>query len=90
MRLQRKLCQAMKRKRSRIIVLDPKDLERRCAAAKVTGRQFLSTLDPEEAQALAPVFPKGYAVKTTDAGTAQVGRSVRNRPIQIEQFMAES
>jgi hypothetical protein len=48
------------------------------------------TLDPEEAQALAPVFPKGYAVKTTDAGTAQVGRSVRNRPIQIEQFMAES
>ena len=66
LRLQRKVSQAMKRKRPRIIVLDPKDLERRCAAAKVTGRQFLSTLDPEEAQALAPVFPKGCAVKTTD------------------------
>ena len=66
LRLQRKVPQVMKRKWPRVIVLDPKDLERRCAAAKVTGRQFLSTLDPEEAQALAPVFPKGCAVKTTD------------------------
>src|ERR1700741_2371226 len=38
--LERKVVQAMKRKRPRVIVLDPKDLERRCAAAKVTGRQF--------------------------------------------------
>ena len=66
LRLQRKVHKAMKRKRLRVLVLDPKDLERRCAAAKITGRQFLSTLDPEEAQALAPVFPKGCAVKTTD------------------------
>ena len=66
LRLERKVGQAMKRNRPRVIVLDPKDLERRCAAAKVTGRQFLSTLDPEEAQTLAPVFPKGCAVHTTD------------------------
>jgi Circularly permutated YpsA SLOG family len=66
LRLERKVVQAMKRKRPRVIVLDPKDLERRCAAAKVTGRQFLSTLEPEEAQTLAPVFPKGCAVHTTD------------------------
>jgi hypothetical protein len=56
----------MKRKRPKLIVVDPMDLERRCAAAKAAGRQLLSTLDPEKAQALAPVFPKGCAVKTAD------------------------
>jgi hypothetical protein len=56
----------MKPKRPRVVVLDPKDLERRCASAKVAGRRLLSTLDPEQAQALAPVFPKGCVVKTTD------------------------
>jgi hypothetical protein len=56
----------MKPKRPRVVVLDPKDLERRCASAKVAGRRLLSTLDPERAQALASVFPKGCVVKTTD------------------------
>jgi hypothetical protein len=56
----------MKRKRPRVVVLDPKDLERRCAAAKAEGRRLLSTLDPEKAQALASVFPEGCVVKTTD------------------------
>ena len=56
----------MKQKRPRVVVLDPKDLERRCASAKVAGRRLLSTLDPEQALALASVFPKGCVVKTTD------------------------
>jgi hypothetical protein len=56
----------MKRKRPRVVVLDPKDLERHCAAAKAAGRRLLSTLDPEQAHALASVFPKGCVVKTTD------------------------
>jgi hypothetical protein len=56
----------MKRKRPRVVVIDPKDLERRCAAAKADGRRLLSTLDPEQAQALASVFPKGCVVKTKD------------------------
>lgn len=38
----------------------------RAGAEKAAGRQLLSTLDPEKNQALACVFPKGCAVKTTD------------------------
>jgi hypothetical protein len=56
----------MKQKRPKLVVLDPKELERRCAAAKVAGRRLLSTLDPEQAQALASVFPRARVVKTTD------------------------
>ena len=47
-------------------MIDPKDLERRCAAAKAGGRRLLSTLDPEQAQALASVFPRACTVKTND------------------------
>jgi hypothetical protein len=56
----------MKRKRPRVVVIDPKDLERRCAAAKAQGRRLLSRLDPEQAQALASVFPRACVVKTKD------------------------
>jgi hypothetical protein len=56
----------MKQKRPKLVVLDPKDLERRCAAAKADGRRLLSTLGPEQAQTIASVFPRACAVKTTD------------------------
>jgi hypothetical protein len=56
----------MKRKRPRVVVLDPKDLEKRCAAAKAAGRRLLSRLDSEKAQALASTFPRSCVVKTKD------------------------
>jgi hypothetical protein len=56
----------MKRKRPNVVVLDPTVLERRCAAAKVAGRRLLSKLAPDEAQALASVFPRSCVVKTKD------------------------
>jgi hypothetical protein len=56
----------MKQKRPKVVVLDPADLERRCAAAKVVGRRLLSKLAPDEAQALASVFPRSCVVKTKD------------------------
>jgi hypothetical protein len=56
----------MKRKRPKVVVLDPAVLERRCAAAKAAGRRLLSTLDPEKAQVLASVFPRSCVVKTKE------------------------
>ena len=56
----------MRRKRPRVVVVNLKDLERRCAAAKGAGPRLLSALEPEQAQALASVFPKECVVKTTD------------------------
>jgi hypothetical protein len=56
----------MKRRRAKPVVVNPEDLERRCAAAKAASRRLLSTMERDKAQELASVFPKGCVVKTTD------------------------